>query len=58
MMGRYEVFQDLAGQWRWRLKARNGEVVAQSESYTHRWGARKGAMAARRAGLGARVVDA
>ena len=32
-MARYEVFQDSAGGFRWRLVADNGEIVAQSESY-------------------------
>jgi uncharacterized protein YegP (UPF0339 family) len=29
-----EVYCDDAGQFRWRAKAANGEVVATSESYT------------------------
>lgn len=32
---RIEVFQSADG-WRWRMRARNGEIVAQSESYTRR----------------------
>ncbi len=24
----YEIYQDKAGQWRWRLRARNGQLVA------------------------------
>ena len=31
---RVEVYPDAEGGWRWRLKARNGEIVAASESYT------------------------
>lgn len=31
-----ELFQSLNGEWRWRLKAANGEIVAQSEGYLHR----------------------
>lgn len=31
-----ELFQSLNGEWRWRLKAANGEIVSQSEGYTHR----------------------
>ena len=27
----FEIFEDKAGQWRWRLRARNGELVAMSE---------------------------
>ncbi|MBE6617731.1 MAG: DUF1508 domain-containing protein [Ruminococcaceae bacterium] len=30
---KYEVYTDKAGEFRFRLKARNGEVIAQSEGY-------------------------
>lgn len=42
-MSNYETFEDEAGQWRWRLKADNGEVVAQSEAYTREEDAERGA---------------
>lgn len=33
--GRFVVYQDKAGQWRWRLLAANNRIVADSgESYT------------------------
>jgi len=39
---RTEVFQDSAGEWRWRRLAPNGEVIADSaESYTRRDDARR-----------------
>ena len=31
-----ELFQSLNGEWRWRLRAKNGEIVAQSEGYTRK----------------------
>jgi uncharacterized protein YegP (UPF0339 family) len=31
---KFELFQDKAGQFRFRLKARNGQVIAVSEGYT------------------------
>ena len=31
---KFELFQDKAGDYRFRLKARNGQVVAVSENYT------------------------
>lgn len=35
-----EVYQDRRGGWRWRLRARNGNIVADSgESYTRAHGA-------------------
>ena len=30
---KYEVYQDKAGEYRFRLKARNGEIIAVSEGY-------------------------
>jgi uncharacterized protein YegP (UPF0339 family) len=37
---RIEVYKDLKGEWRWRIKARNGEIIADSaEGYTRRWSA-------------------
>jgi uncharacterized protein YegP (UPF0339 family) len=34
---RFELYRDAGGQWRWRLRARNGEVVAESgEGYVRR----------------------
>lgn len=34
---------DRAGQYRWRLKARNGEIVAISEGYTTLYNAKQSA---------------
>lgn len=31
---KYQVYQDRAGEYRFRLKARNGQIVAVSEGYT------------------------
>lgn len=40
-MHRAEVFRDSAGGWRYRLLAMNGRVVAQSESYTLKFSAKR-----------------
>lgn len=29
-----EIYEDEGGEWRWRVKAANGEVVAQGEGHT------------------------
>lgn len=34
--GTFEVFRDKAGQWRFRLKAKNGRILCQSEGYTRK----------------------
>lgn len=40
---RFEIFQDRAEEWRWRLIHRNGNVIATSgEGYTRKHNARKG----------------
>lgn len=41
-MSRFEVFQDDAGEWRWRLVAANGEPLATSEGYTQKGDAIRG----------------
>ena len=33
MAGKYEVYKDKSGGYRFRLKAGNGETIASSESY-------------------------
>jgi uncharacterized protein YegP (UPF0339 family) len=33
---KFEIFRDVQGYYRWRLKAGNGEIVATSEAYTRR----------------------
>lgn len=33
---RYEIERDGSGQWRWRFKAGNGEIVSSGESYRNR----------------------
>ena len=38
-MSNFEVYEDAAGKYRWRLKAGNGEIVA-SSSRPRRWGVR------------------
>ena len=45
---RFEIFQDKAGGYRFRLRSRNGKIIAASESYQTRYGAARGVEAARR----------
>ncbi|UPW01903.1 DUF1508 domain-containing protein [Halorussus gelatinilyticus] len=42
-LARFEVFRDRADEWRWRLRHRNGNVIATSgEGYTRKHNAQKG----------------
>jgi uncharacterized protein YegP (UPF0339 family) len=37
---KFHIYQDKRGEWRWRLKARNGRIVADSgEGYVRKSGA-------------------
>ena len=39
---RFEIYEDAAHEWRWRLKAQNGEILAMaSEGYLTRQGAER-----------------
>jgi uncharacterized protein YegP (UPF0339 family) len=38
-----EYFQDVKGQWRWRVRATNGEIVCQGESHDSRRDAERAA---------------
>lgn len=39
---RYKLYKDESGQWRWRLLAKNGKVIADSaEAYKRRLGCRR-----------------
>jgi uncharacterized protein len=33
---KFELYKDTHDEWRWRLVADNGEIVAQSEGYTRK----------------------
>ena len=44
-----EIFRDRSGRHRFRVRAKNGRVLASSQAYAGRWGARKGAAALLRA---------
>ncbi len=40
---RFELYRDGGGQWRWRLRAQNGNVIADSaEGYVHRTDCERG----------------
>ena len=54
---RFELYRDAQGHWRWRLRAANGNVVADSaEGYVHRADCEHGIALVRGSG-GAATVD-
>ena len=36
MNGRFFIFKDISGRYRWRLKSNNNEIVASSEEYANK----------------------
>ena len=57
MAGKFEVYEDRAGKFRFRLKAGNGEIVASGESYETKAAAKKGCESVQKAADGAAIVD-
>lgn len=57
MAAKFEIFQDKAGEFRFRLKAANGEVIASSQGYTTKASAQKGIDSVKANASGAAVVD-
>jgi uncharacterized protein YegP (UPF0339 family) len=57
MAGKFEVYEDKAGKFRFRLKAGNGEVVATGEAYETKAAAKSGCESVQRAADGASVVE-
>ena len=52
MAGKFEVYQDRGGKYRFRLKASNGQVVASGEAYETKAAARKGCESVQNAAAG------
>lgn len=42
MAGKFEIFKDKAGEFRFRLKAGNGQIILASEGYTGKPGCKNG----------------
>lgn len=57
MAGKFEVYEDKAGGFRFRLKAGNGEVVATGQAYDTKAAAKAGCAAVQRAAADAKVVE-
>jgi uncharacterized protein YegP (UPF0339 family) len=57
MAGKFEIYEDSSGKFRFRLKAGNGEVVATGEAYESKSAAVNGTGAVQRAADGASIVD-
>jgi uncharacterized protein YegP (UPF0339 family) len=57
MAGKFELYQDKAGKYRFRLKASNGQVVAVGEAYESKMAAQDGIASVQKSAAGAAVVE-
>lgn len=57
MAGKFELYTDKAGKYRFRLKAGNGEIIASSEAYESKAGAKNGIESVRKNAPDAPVVE-
>lgn len=57
MAGKFELFKDARGEYRFRLKAGNGEVIATSEGYKTKASAENGIKSVQTNAPTAAVVD-
>ena len=58
MSGKFEVYEDKPGKYRFRLKASNGQIVASGEAYETKAAAKKGCESVQKAADGASVIEA
>jgi len=57
MAGKFELYEDRSGEFRFRLKAGNGEVIAVSEGYSSKSGALNGIESVKSNAPNASVVE-
>lgn len=57
MAGKFELYSGSSGQYRFRLKAGNGEIIATSEGYSSKSAALNGIESVQRNAPGAEVVE-
>ena len=57
MAAKFEVYKDKAGEFRFRLKAENGETIAVSEGYTTKSACKNGIASVKRTAPVAEIVE-
>jgi hypothetical protein len=55
--GSFELYKDQSGQYRFRLKASNGEILCSSEAYSSKAKAQEGIASVRTFAVNAPVVE-
>ncbi|MEM8905692.1 MAG: YegP family protein [Actinomycetota bacterium] len=57
MAGKFELYQDKAGKFRFRLKASNGQIIAVGEAYNTKKSALNGIASVQKNAPDAKIVD-
>lgn len=57
MAGKFEIYKDKAGKFRFRLKAGNGEIIASGEAYESKAAAKNGVASVQKNAADAALVD-
>ncbi len=57
MSGKFELYTDAAGKFRFRLKASNGQVIATSQGYTTKRSATEGIESVKKHAAEAEIVE-
>ena len=55
--GKFEVYTDKAGEYRFKLKAQNGEVIAVSEGYSSKKSCMNGIESVKKNAPNAKIVE-
>jgi len=53
----FEVYKDKAGEWRWRLKGANNEIIATSEGFKEKAGCEDGIASVKKNAPIAKIVE-
>ena len=56
-MAKFEIYQDKKGEFRWRLRADNNQVIATGEGYSSKAGCKNGIASVKKNAQKAEVVD-
>ncbi len=56
-MAKFEIYKDKKGEFRWRLRADNNEIIASGEGYTSKAGCKNGIESVKRNAREAKVED-
>jgi uncharacterized protein YegP (UPF0339 family) len=57
-MAKFEIYKNPKGQFRWRLRAKNKEIIASGQAYKTKAGCKKGIESIRKNAQKAEVVEA